>query len=145
MSKPGSRLVVGISGASGAVYGVRVLEALRALGVESHLVVSKAAALTLQQETGLAVSDLNARADVVHKLTDVGATIASGSFRTLGMIIAPCSVERVPPAWIDQLTDDGRMVCPVDGEMLLVQREGPASAASVTSHGAYRFVPLIDP
>ena len=92
MSKPGSRLVVGISGASGAAYGVRVLEALKALGVESHLVVTRAAALTLQQETGLAVSDLNARADVVHKLADVGATIASGSFRTLGMIIAPCSV-----------------------------------------------------
>lgn len=92
MSEPRSRLVVGISGASGAVYGVRALEALRELGVESHLVVTRAAALTLQQETGLAVSDLNARADVVHKLADVGAAIASGSFRTLGMIVAPCSV-----------------------------------------------------
>lgn len=92
MSEPRSRLVVGVSGASGAVYGARVLEALKALGVESHLIVTRAAALTLVQETGLAVSDLNARADVVHKLADVGATIASGSFRTLGMIIAPCSV-----------------------------------------------------
>lgn len=92
MSGPPNRLIVGISGASGAVYGLRVLDALRDLGVESHLVVSKAAALTLQQETGLSAAELNGRADVVHKLGDVGAPIASGSFRTLGMIIAPCSV-----------------------------------------------------
>jgi len=83
---------VGISGASGVTYGVRVLDALRSLGVESHLVVSRAALLTLSQETDLSPDDLSARADVVHKLNDVGATIASGSFRTLGMIIAPCSV-----------------------------------------------------
>jgi 4-hydroxy-3-polyprenylbenzoate decarboxylase len=92
MSGPPNRLIVGISGASGAVYGLRVLDALRELGVESHLVVSKAAALTLQQETGLAAADLNARADVMHRLGDVGAPISSGSFRTLGMIVAPCSV-----------------------------------------------------
>ncbi len=86
------RLVVGISGASGAVYGVRALEAARELAVETHLVVTKAAALTLSQELGLSPADLAARADVVHKLSDVGASIASGSFRTLGMIVAPCSV-----------------------------------------------------
>ena len=86
------RMVIGISGASGAIYGVRVLDALRELGVESHLVVTKAALLTLSQETDLAPDALSARASVVHKLADVGATIASGSFRTLGMIVAPCSV-----------------------------------------------------
>ena len=86
------RMVVGISGASGAIYGVRMLDALRELGVESHLVVTKAALLTLSQETDLAPDALSARASVVHKLADVGATIASGSFRTLGMIVAPCSV-----------------------------------------------------
>ncbi len=86
------RLVVGISGASGAVYGVRALEAARELGVETHLVVTKAAALTLAQELGMSLADLAAKADVAHKLTDVGASIASGSFRTLGMIVAPCSV-----------------------------------------------------
>jgi 4-hydroxy-3-polyprenylbenzoate decarboxylase len=86
------RLIVGISGASGAAYGLRVLDACKALEVESHLVASKAAALTLKQETGLAIADLNARADVVHKLSDVGASIASGSFPALGMIVAPCSV-----------------------------------------------------
>ncbi len=86
------RLVVGLTGASGAVYGLRVLDALRELGVESHLVVSRSAALTLKQETGLAPADLASRAGAVHRVADVGAAIASGSFRTLGMIVAPCSV-----------------------------------------------------
>jgi 4-hydroxy-3-polyprenylbenzoate decarboxylase len=86
------RLVVGISGASGVTYGVRTLDALRDMGVESHLVVTRAALLTLSQETDLSADDLMGRADVVHRLNDVGASIASGSFRTLGMIVAPCSV-----------------------------------------------------
>ena len=81
------RLVVGVSGASGIVYGVRA-----ELGVESHLVLSKAAVLTLAQETGLSPADLNAKASVVHRAADVGAAVASGSFPTLGMIVAPCSV-----------------------------------------------------
>ena len=91
MSIP-ARLVVGVSGASGVAYGLRALEACRELGVESHLIFSKAAALTLAQETSLSLADVNARADVVHKVGDVGASISSGSFPTLGMIIAPCSV-----------------------------------------------------
>jgi 4-hydroxy-3-polyprenylbenzoate decarboxylase len=86
------RLIVGISGASGVIYGLRTLDACRDLGVESHLVMSRASALTLEQETGLSVADVQARADVVHKVADVGAAVASGSFPTLGMIIAPCSV-----------------------------------------------------
>jgi len=86
------RLVVGVSGASGVAYGVRVLDACAELGVESHLVVSKAAVLTLAQETDLSLADLNAKAAVVHRTGDVGAAIASGSFRTLGMIVTPCSV-----------------------------------------------------
>ncbi|THD62400.1 UbiX family flavin prenyltransferase [Phenylobacterium sp.] len=86
------RLVVGVSGASGIVYGLRALDACRELGVESHLVLSKAAALTLAQESQLSVAEVNAKADVVHKVSDIGAAIASGSFRTLGMIVAPCSV-----------------------------------------------------
>ncbi len=92
---PGSnapRLIVGVSGASGAAYGLRVLDACRELGVESHLVASKSAVQTLAQETGLAMADLNARAAVVHRQADIGASIASGSFPTLGMIVAPCSV-----------------------------------------------------
>ena len=86
------RLVVGISGASGAIYGVRALDAARELGVETHLVVTKSAALTLSQELGLSPADLADKADVTHKFADIGASIASGSFRTLGMIVAPCSV-----------------------------------------------------
>lgn len=92
MASDRPRLIVGISGASGVVYGLRALDACRELGVESHLVFSKVAALTLAQETELSMADVNAKADVVHKVGDVGASIASGSFRTLGMVIAPCSV-----------------------------------------------------
>ena len=93
MSKQASpRVVVGISGASGVVYGVRALDALRELGVESHLVVSRAAALTLAQDTDLTLAELSAKAAVTYRVGDVGAAIASGSFRTLGMIVAPCSV-----------------------------------------------------
>ena len=86
------RLVVGITGASGVVYGVRALEALAELGVESHLVLSRSAALTLRQEAGLSPGELAARASVAYPVGDVGAAIASGSFRTLGMVIAPCSI-----------------------------------------------------
>jgi 4-hydroxy-3-polyprenylbenzoate decarboxylase len=86
-------LVVGVSGASGAVLGVRVLEACRELGVATHLVVSRAAALTLAQETALDLAALSAKADVTHRVGDIGAAIASGSFRTRGMIVAPCSVK----------------------------------------------------
>jgi len=85
-------LIVGVSGASGAVYGLRMLDACRELGVESHLIASRAAALTLKQETGLSLAALNDKADVTHRLADVGAAIASGSYPTLGMVIAPCSV-----------------------------------------------------
>ena len=87
------RLIVGITGASGSVYGLRVLDACRELGLESHLVLSRAGALTLAQETGLTVEAVNARADVVHKAGDIGAAISSGSFRTMGMIVAPCSIK----------------------------------------------------
>ena len=86
------RLVVGVSGASGAVYGVRVLDACREIGIESHLVVSRAAALTLKAETDLTPADLAAKASVTWRVGDVGAAVASGSFPTLGMIVAPCSV-----------------------------------------------------
>lgn len=92
MSAAPSRLVVGISGASGIVYGIRVLECLRRLGVESHLVMSKAAEVTLAHETDRKLADIRALADHWHKAEDIGAAPASGSFRTLGMIVAPCSI-----------------------------------------------------
>ena len=86
------RIIIGISGASGAIYGLRALDHLRRLGVETHLVVTKSAHLPLAQELDMRPAELEARASVVHNTRDIGATIASGSFHTLGMLIAPCSV-----------------------------------------------------
>jgi 4-hydroxy-3-polyprenylbenzoate decarboxylase len=86
------RLIVGISGASGAIYGVRALEALTALGVETHVVISKTAALTIKLELGRDVADVAALAAHRHATGDLAAPISSGSFATMGMLIAPCSV-----------------------------------------------------
>lgn len=86
------RLVVGISGASGFVYGVRLLELLQQLGIESHLVLSRAALLTMAHETDYKLADVIARASHHHRAEDVAAGIASGSFRCLGMVVAPCSM-----------------------------------------------------
>jgi 4-hydroxy-3-polyprenylbenzoate decarboxylase len=88
------RIVVGISGASGFVYGHRLLQLLRGIdGLEVHLVVSRAAKLTMASETDLKLADVQALAHQVHANDDVGACIASGSYRTLGMVIAPCSMK----------------------------------------------------
>jgi 4-hydroxy-3-polyprenylbenzoate decarboxylase len=86
------RLVVGLSGASGVAYGIRLLEALRDLGIESHLVMTKPAEMTIGYETDLSPKAVRAKADYVYAPADIGAPIASGSFRSKGMIIAPCSV-----------------------------------------------------
>ncbi|BBK30521.1 4-hydroxy-3-polyprenylbenzoate decarboxylase [Stella humosa] len=86
------RLVVGISGASGIIYGVRLLEVLRDTPIETHLVMTRSAEVTLAYEMARKVADVHALADVVHKADDMGAAISSGSFRTLGMVVAPCSV-----------------------------------------------------
>lgn len=86
------RLIVGLSGASGIIYGIRLLEVLRESGLEVHLVMSRTAEVTLAHETDLKVADVKALADVVHSNADLGAAISSGSFRTKGMIIAPCSI-----------------------------------------------------
>ncbi|MGA2952657.1 MAG: UbiX family flavin prenyltransferase [Caulobacteraceae bacterium] len=87
------RLVVGVSGASGALLAIRLLRALSELDVESHLVASRAASLTLAHETDLTLADLAAMASVAYRPGQIGASIASGSFPTLGMIVAPCSVK----------------------------------------------------
>ena len=86
------RIVVGISGASGVVYGVRALEMLRALNIETHLVMSKSAELTIHYELDQSAKEVKALASEVHSVRDVGASIASGSFKSLGMLIAPCSI-----------------------------------------------------
>lgn len=85
-------LIVGISGASGVIYGVRLLEILKGLKIETHLVITKAAELTLGHETGLSVRDVEALAHTRYQPTDIGGAIASGSFKTLGMVVAPCSI-----------------------------------------------------
>lgn len=89
---PPKRLIVGISGASGVMYGVRLLSALRTLPVETHLVMSRAAEVTLAHETDLKVAEVRALADAVHGDSDIAAPPSSGSFRAAGMIVAPCSM-----------------------------------------------------
>src|SRR5580693_7141250 len=86
------RLIVGISGASGVIYGARMLELLRPLPVETHLVISRTADVTLSIETDLKPAVVRARADVVHANSDMAAPISSGSFKTIGMVVAPCSI-----------------------------------------------------
>ncbi|MHA7127656.1 UbiX family flavin prenyltransferase [Janibacter indicus] len=87
-----TRIVVAISGASGSIYGIRLLEVLQELGIETHVVASSAGMVTLRQETSLGMADLESRSDVVYRAADIGAAIASGSFRTDGMVVVPCSV-----------------------------------------------------
>jgi len=92
MAKHAGRLIVGISGASGTVYGVRLLEMLRDAEIETHLVMSKSAEMTLAYETDLKAKDVRALAAVHYPNSDIGAAISSGSFPTMGMVIAPCSI-----------------------------------------------------
>jgi flavin prenyltransferase len=92
MAKAAARLIVGISGASGTIYGVRLLELLRKAEVETHLVMSRSAEMTLAYETDIKPKDVRALASVHYAVTDIGAAISSGSFPTMGMIIAPCSI-----------------------------------------------------
>ena len=91
MSNP--RIIIGISGSSGIIYGIRLLEVLRTLHIDTHLVVSKAGQLTRAYETSLSAAELKSLATVYHSCNDITASIASGSFKTMGMIIAPCSMK----------------------------------------------------
>ncbi|MDX2347073.1 MAG: UbiX family flavin prenyltransferase [Legionella sp.] len=87
-----SRLIIGITGASGTIYGIRLLEVLKPLPIETHLIVTKAGQLARTYETDISLDALKALADVYHPSHDIAASIASGSFKTLGMIVAPCSM-----------------------------------------------------
>ncbi|MBI2217733.1 MAG: UbiX family flavin prenyltransferase [Candidatus Rokubacteria bacterium] len=90
------RLIVGLSGASGVIYGIRLLEVLRDhADIETHLVMTKPAERTVVEETSQRVADVRAMASVVHQIGDIGASIASGSFRTMGMVVIPCSIHTV--------------------------------------------------
>jgi 4-hydroxy-3-polyprenylbenzoate decarboxylase len=92
MASKAKRLIIGISGASGTIYGVRLLQVLRKAEIETHLVMSKSAEMTMAYETDFKPKDVRALADVHYPVSDIGAAISSGSFPTLGMIVAPCSI-----------------------------------------------------
>ena len=124
-----SRLVVGISGASGVILGVRLLEVLRPMEIETHLVLSPAARVTIAQETDWKVSDVATLADHVHKYEDIGASIASGSFQTCGMAVVPCSIKTlsaVANSYAGDLISRAADVTLKEGRPLaLVVREAP--------------------
>jgi 4-hydroxy-3-polyprenylbenzoate decarboxylase len=144
-------LIVGISGASGAIYGVRLLEVLKGK-VPTHLVVSKSAALTLKKELDLSVERIRALAQTNHQNTDVGAVISSGSFKTRGMVIAPCSIRTLSD--IAYGTTDTLLSRAADvtlkerRRLVLVVREAPLHAGhlrsmlTVTENGAIVVPPV---
>jgi 4-hydroxy-3-polyprenylbenzoate decarboxylase len=146
------RLVVGISGASGAIYGVRLLHLLRELEVESHLVVSRSAQVTLAQETQMRLADLQALADVNYPNTDIGAAISSGSFRVDGMIVAPCSIKTLSEVATgctsSLLSRAADVMLKERRRLVLMVRETPLHAghirslAAVTDAGAIVYPPV---
>ena len=133
---PAKRIIVAISGASGAVYGVRLLQMLRALGsVQTHLTVSDAGLLNVQQELDMTRADLEALADVCYPVREVGAAIASGSFQCEGMVVAPCSM-RVLGAVANGLSDNlmsraADVMLKERRKLILVPRETPISLVHV--------------
>ena len=153
MSAPTRRIIVGISGASGAIYGVRLLQALREMpGVESHLVVSDAGWRNVQEEHGLQRAAIEALAHQVHEVHDMGAAIASGSFQCSGMVIAPCSM-RTLAAVAHGLSDNlitraADVILKERRRLVLMVRESPLhlvhlrNMVSVTEMGAIVCPPL---
>ncbi|TMV84827.1 UbiX family flavin prenyltransferase [Thioclava sp. BHET1] len=129
------RLVVGISGATGIIYGIRALQMLRAAGVETHLVVSRAGEMTRAYETEMTREELHGLADHVYPVADVGAAIASGSFRTLGMLIAPCSVrtlsEVATGGSTTLLTRAADVVLKERRRLVMMVREAPLHAVHI--------------
>jgi len=147
------RLIIGISGATGAIYGVRMLEILAKFdNIETHLVMSKAGRMTIQVETPFSVKDVEALADVVHDVNNVGASISSGSFRTEGMVIAPCSMKSMGgiahSLGGDLLVRAADVVLKERKKLVLVVRETPLhlghleAMASLTRMGAMIFPPV---
>ena len=132
MNESSRRLIIGISGASGVIYGVRLLEALKPLPVETHLVMSRTAEVTLAYETKLKVAAVRELADVAHDVDDLAASISSGSFRTVGMIVAPCSMrslgEIAHGISSNQLTRAADVVLKERRKLVLLVRETPLHA-----------------
>lgn len=146
------RIIIGMSGSSGIIYGIRLLEELRKLSVETHLVVSQAAQLTRAYETSLSKADLNQLADVVYPIGNIAAPIASGSFRTMGMIVAPCSMKTLGEIAHgiggNLLTRAADVVLKERRRLVLMPREAPLhlvhlqNMVAVTQMGGIIFPPV---
>jgi len=146
------RIVVGISGASGIVYGIRALQLLRDAGVQTHLVMTRSAQITLAHESDMKVADVHALAHTVYRSEDIGAAISSGSFRTMGMLVAPCSIrslsEIATGVTSGLLSRAADVVLKERRRLVLMVRESPLhlghlrSMAQVTEMGAIVAPPL---
>ena len=147
------RLIVGVSGATGAIYGVRILEILSKIDdIETHLVLTKAGRMTIQVETPYSVKDVETMADVVHDINNVGASISSGSFRTAGMVIAPCSMKSMSgiahSLGGDLLVRAADVILKERKKLVLVARETPLhlghleAMVALTRMGAVIFPPV---
>jgi flavin prenyltransferase len=152
MSSQPRRLIVGITGASGAIYGVRLLQLLQPTEIETHLVISRSAKITVTQEMDLGVTDVSALADVVHQVDNVGASISSGSFKTMGMVIAPCSMRSLAEiacgVTSSLMTRAADVVLKERRRLVLVIREAPLhlghlrSMTAATEMGAVVYPPV---
>lgn len=147
------RLIVGMSGATGSIFGIRILQVLAPMpDIETHLVMSKAAKMTLQVETPHSAKEVEEMADVAHDINNVGASIASGSFRTAGMVIAPCSMKSMGGIVLsvggDLLVRAADVILKERRKLVLVARETPLhlghleSMAALTRMGAVVFPPV---
>jgi 4-hydroxy-3-polyprenylbenzoate decarboxylase len=146
------RLIVGISGASGIIYGVRILEALKNSGIETHLVMSDSAKITLASELDISLKEIEALATEVHNAKNIGATISSGSFRTMGMVVAPCSIrslsEIASGTTTSLLTRAADVVLKERRRLVLMLRETPLhlghlrSMTQATESGAIIMPPV---
>lgn len=147
-----SRIIVGVSGASGIIYGVRALELLRRAGVETHLVMTRSAQITLAHELPMKLADVHALASKVYRADDIGASISSGSFQTMGMLVAPCSVrslsEIATGVTSGLLSRAADVVLKERRRLVLMLRESPLhlghlrSMAQVTEMGAIVAPPV---
>jgi 4-hydroxy-3-polyprenylbenzoate decarboxylase len=146
------RIIIGITGASGAVYGIRLLELLKAADIKTHLIISRSARVTISMETSMKVADIEALADVVHSNEDIGAACSSGSFHNMGMIIAPCSIKTMSEiatgVTANLISRSADVALKERRRVVLMLRETPLhlghirSMAAVTEAGAIVYPPV---
>jgi 4-hydroxy-3-polyprenylbenzoate decarboxylase len=135
--KQPKRLIVGMSGASGSIYGIRILQALQGTEIETHLVMTESARLTLSAETDMSLKEVETLAGQVHNVKNIGATISSGSFKTMGMVVAPCSIRSLSEiAWgttSSLLTRAADVVLKERRRLVLMVRESPLHSGHLRS------------